>query len=79
MERDYSSIISGILDVASKVAPLIVPGAPVAIAAGKAVIDLIEATKAVVPEKDQPALQLRLDELQAKVNRHADQTLSSLG
>lgn len=76
---DFSNLLKSVLAVADKVAPTIVPGAGPALAAGHAVIDLINHTKEIVGTHDQAALNDRLDALQARVNAHADRTIDSLG
>jgi hypothetical protein len=73
------ALVGSLLDIAGKVAPLIVPGAPKTIEAARAVIDLIDKVSATVGQANQAKLQEGRAALEARVNAHADRTIASLG
>jgi hypothetical protein len=75
---DFKALISSIETVAAKVLPTIVPGAGPAIAAGQAVIHLIDQAKATFGEHDTAVLQAQRATLMEKVARHAESTASRL-
>ena len=76
---DLSKIVSGVLDVAEKLAPAL-EGTPVAavVQAGKSVLDLINTVKEVAPSTDAAALQAKREELEPRVLAHLDRTIDSL-
>lgn len=77
---NLSSIISSVLAVADKVAPLVLPGVgPEILAVAHAAAGLVQNTIAVAGSHDQAALTQRLEDLQARVNAHAQATIDSLG
>lgn len=78
-----SKIIGSAIDVATHLAPLIAAGTggALAIAAGKAALDLIEdlnETAGAAPEKVAEFERSR-EELERAVNAHADRVIDSLG
>lgn len=76
---DLSKIVSGVMDVAEKLMPLL-DGTPVGavVQAGKSVLDLIDNVKDVASTDDAAALQAKRDELEPKVLAHLDRTIDSL-
>lgn len=77
---NLSAIVASVLAVADKVAPLVIPGAaPEILAVAHAAAGLVQNTIAVAGTNDQAALTQRLDDLQARVNAHAQHTIDSLG
>lgn len=77
---NLSSIIAGVLAVADKIAPLVIPGAaPEILAVAHAAAGLVQNTISVAGTTDQAALTQRLDTLRDRVNAHAAATIASLG
>lgn len=72
------SLFDDVLRVAELMVPLVVPGAAPAIAAGKAVISMIDTAKATFSEMDQSRLDAIRDDLAAKVKAHAEETAARL-
>lgn len=75
---DIKSLISSIENVAAKVLPTIIPGAGPAIAAGHAVVNLIDQARATFGEKDTAVLQAQRATLMERVTKHANDTASLL-
>lgn len=75
---DFHGLIAKIEGVAASVLPTIVPGAGPAIAAGKAVVDLIDSARKTFGEKDTAVLQAQREALVERVSRHAESTAASL-
>jgi len=67
-----------LLAVARTVAEAVVPGAPAAIAAGEAILDLAGDVRATLAESDQARLDAALGPLLATMNRDVDQALRDL-
>jgi hypothetical protein len=75
---DIKALIGSIEDVAAKVLPTIVPGAGPAIAAGHAVVKLIDQARQTFGEHDTAVLQAQRATLMEKVTAHANSTASRL-
>ena len=75
---DVRALIASIENVAAKVLPTIVPGAGPAIAAGHAVVNLIDQARATFGEQSTAVLQAQRATLMEKVTRHAESTASRL-
>lgn len=67
-----------LLAVAETAAKAFVPGAPEAIAAAEAVIDLVDSVKPTLASDDQAALDAALGPLLAKMNADVDQAQKDL-
>lgn len=67
-----------LLTVARTVAEAVVPGAPAAIAAGEAILDLARDVRPTLAESDQARLAEGLEPLLATMNRDVDQALRDL-
>ena len=76
---DLNKIVSGVLDVAEKLTPLL-SGTPAGavVLAGKSVLDLIDTVQEVAAEDDVAKLKARREELEPKVLAHLDRTIASL-
>lgn len=77
------SFIDTVLELAKKVLPVVSaatgPYVQAALGAAEAVRALVENVRATAGETDQARLQEVLDELETRVNAHADQTIDRLG
>lgn len=75
---NITALFNDIAKVAEKVAAAIVPGADKAIEAGKAVLGLIDTTKATFATHDPAVLNAAIDTLSAKVNAEVDDEIKAL-
>lgn len=77
------SFVDNVLELAKKVLPVVStatgPYLAAALAAAEAVRTLVENVRATASEDDQAKLQETLEELEARVNAHADATIGRLG
>ncbi len=71
--------IGKLIAVVETVAATIVPGASAAIAAGKAVLSLVQSVRPTLASDDATALDAALPALLAKMNADVDQALKDLG
>jgi hypothetical protein len=71
--------VTKLIAVARTVAEAIVPGAPAAIAAGEAVLNLVRDVRPTLAATDQAALDAALPDLLVKMNRNVDQAIADLG
>ena len=74
-----SIITTQLLDVIQKVAAAVLPGAPAAIEAAKALVELVKAVAPTLSETDQRKLQEALPDLLAAMNTAVDQAIQDLG
>jgi hypothetical protein len=76
---DLSKIVSGVLDVAEKLAPAL-EGTPVeaVVKAGQSVLALIESVRDVASTDDAAMLEAKREQLEPLVMKHLDDTISSL-
>ena len=70
--------VNKIIAIAKTVAEAVVPGAPAAIAAGEAVLDLVRDIRPTLAETDQDKLDAALPALLAKMNRDVDEAIADL-
>jgi hypothetical protein len=68
-----------LIAVAKTVANAVVPGAPAAIAAGEAIIDLVKDVRAALNATDQAQLDAALTPLLEKMNVDVDAAIADLG
>lgn len=77
------SFVDDVIALAQKVLPVISgaagPYVTMAVAAANAVTDLVRKVKETAGEDDQAKLQAILDELEQRVQAHADATIGRLG
>jgi hypothetical protein len=71
--------LSKLIAVVQTTAKAMVPGAPAAIEAGKAVLDLVQSVAPTLAETDQRKLQAALPPLLSKMNHNVDQAVRDLG
>ena len=74
---NLSNILSGILDVATKFAPLLGPAGAAGAAAANALANLIDQAKAAAGPEDAETID-QLTALQAQVNAHARSVIDDL-
>jgi hypothetical protein len=77
MMANLSNILHGILDVATKVAPLLGPAGATGAAAATALANLIDQAKAAAGPEHQATV-AQLTALQAQVNAHAHSVIDDL-
>lgn len=70
--------VTKLLAVVKTAAAAFIPGAPAAIAAAEAVIDLAKHVRPTLAESDQAALDAAIPDLIAKMDRDVDQALATL-
>jgi hypothetical protein len=77
---DLSKMVSNVLHLAETFSPLLAgtPAGPI-IAAGKAVLDLVDDVRHVAASDDVPALNAARDRLEPLVMAHLNRTIDSLG
>ena len=77
---NVAKIAAGVLDVMEKLAPAL-DGTPASavIAAGAALLDLVDEVKTTLKEDDAAVLQRRRDEFEPLVMAHLSRTIASLG
>lgn len=75
---DFSKIAGLVMEAAKDLAPLIVPGAPLAIKAGEKLVAALQELGDKVPPQTRAELDAQRLALEARVNAHADETIARL-
>lgn len=75
---NLNNVLRGILDVATKVAPLLGPAGATGAAAATALVRLIDQAKAAAAGSGQDATVEQLTALQTQINAHAREVIDDL-